>query len=297
MLRENLGALAMPALALACALALGGCGQAPSQEPAADTATNTAPVEAPEPAPEPEKAEYDPMVSSIDLTLDGGTIRYDHFEKANAELTDSENALVFVFDFTNAQTVPAQCQSVFRIQFFQNGSELSSDSSYSSEGEDQYELVGAFFNEAMKDGTVTFGRIVVPEDDSPITVMVSPNGVALADNYQTMEVNISDASESSSASSSETSTDVSADEINAALQGTWQIEGAETGYFTFDQWSLTVDSSAASMSGTYEIDADSSSIIGHLETSDGTVKVTIPYEYDGTSLKIFNNQGAEMTRV
>lgn len=245
---------------------------------------------------ETQTAEYDPMVDNIDLSLDGGSIRYDHFEKADAELTDADNALVFVFDFTNAQNTPAQCQSVFRIQFFQNGSELNGNHSYSSAGGDQYELVGAFFNDAMKGGTVTFGQIVVPSDDSPITIMVSPEGATLEDNYQTMEVAISGADGSDSSSVGALAS-TSTDEIDSALQGTWQTEGAEKGLFTFEQGSLSVSGSGAIMSGSYEIDTDSMTVIGHLETSDGTVKIELPYEYDGSVLKVFNNRGAEMTRM
>lgn len=173
------------------ALLLCSCGSngGSSSAPASATASASDSQTAAEPATTQEQ-EYDPAVDSIDLALDGGIIRFDHVERANAGLTDSENALVFVFEFTNEQNTPASVQSVFRLQFFQNGTELTSNLAYSSEGGDQFELVSAFMNDAMKGGSVTFGTIVEAKDDSPITIMAAPNGYALEDNYQTMEVAI-----------------------------------------------------------------------------------------------------------
>ena len=288
-----------------CACSSGGGAQSSSAAGAADSSaasseSTTVDSESAAASSESQAAEYDPVVDAIDLTLEGGTIRYNRFEKANEGLTDKENALVFVFDFTNAQSTPAECQSVFRIQFFQNGAELSGSNSYSSKGGEQYELVGAFFNSAMKGGTVTFGQIVVPKDDSPITVMVSPNGAALEDNYQTMEVAINDESSGSSAASSKPSSAapaVSADDVDALLQGAWQSVGDETGTFVFEQGSVDVSAPGGTLSGTYEVDVDASLINGFLETTDGTVKIHLPFEYDGETLKVYNNNGGEMTRM
>lgn len=234
--------------------------------------------------------EYDPMVDSIDLSLEKGEVRFVRAEKANAELTDSSSALVFVFEFTNKQSAPAQVQSVFQFQFFQNGAELSDNLSYSSTGGEQYELVSSFFDDAMKDGTVTFGRLVEPEDDSPVTIMVNPNGAPLEDNYQTMEFDIADLDGSPVETAS-----ASPEQINAMLQGSWSVEGSGT--FTFDRGIVTVDAPGAAMAGTYEVDTASSTIVGNLETADGTVRITIPYEYDGTVLKVFNNRNVEMIKM
>lgn len=234
--------------------------------------------------------EYDPMVDSIDLSLEKGEVRFVRAEKANAELTDSSSALVFVFEFTNKQSAPAQVQSVFQFQFFQNGAELSDNLSYSSTGGEQYELVSSFFDDAMKDGTVTFGRLVEPEDDSPVTIMVNPNGAPLEDNYQTMEFDIADLDGSPVETAS-----ASPEQINAMLQGSWSVEGSGT--FTFDRGIVTVDAPGAAMAGTYEVDTASSTIVGNLETADGTVRITIPYEYDGTVLKVFNNRNVAMIKM
>lgn len=125
----------------------------------------------------------------IDYTLDGGNVRFNHVEKANAQLTSEDNVLLFVFDFTNAMSDPAEFQRVFRVQYFQNGTELTNNLPYSTAGGEQYDLVQAFFNSAMKGGTVTFAQIVAPKDDSPITVMIRPNGGFYSqDEYKMMEV-------------------------------------------------------------------------------------------------------------
>lgn len=278
------------------ALSICACGASGGEQSASSAQqTNETATTATQDSNEPQTKEYDPAVGSIDLTLEGGSIRYNHFEKANAELTDSDNVLIFVFDFTNEQSVPAQVQSVFRIQFFQNGAELRNNLSYSSAGGDQYELVGAFFNNAMKGGTVTFGTLVEPKDDSPITVMVSPNGAALEDNYQTMEVSINGEGGASEASSS-TAT-VSTEEIDSALQGTWEM--GDQGIWTFDQGSLTFTIPDGIMSGTYEVDADASTIVCHLEATDGTVNAYLPYAYENGTLHVFKNsdKAEEMTRM
>ena len=282
-------------VAAAFALSLCACGSsggnqtAPNTQPAEETADDSSKEAELEAAlqesvtDESEEEEYDPNVESIDLTLDGGNIRFNRVEEANPELTDSDHALIFVFDFTNEQSTPAQAQSVFRFQFFQNGTELTNNLSYNSKGGEQYELVGAFFNEAMKGGTVTFGKIVEPKDDSPITIMVSPNGAALEDNYQMMEVPID-----GSDSTSDKAPEVSADDVDAALQGSWQM--GTDGTWTFDQGAITFEGNGASLSGTYEVDVDKSAIKGHLEASDGTVNITLPFEYDGKTLKVFRNK-------
>lgn len=251
-------------------------------------------------ASESQAAEYDPSVEAIDLSLEGGSIRYDHVEKANEGLTTEENAFVFVFEFTNKQSEPAQVQQVFRIQAFQNGAELTKNPSYSSAGGDQYELVGAFFGEAMKDGKVTFGKIVCPQDDSPITIMVGPNG-ARENNYQTMEVPIdslgseagskTDAAEASTAGAAAGAT---AEEVDAALQGTWAV--GPQGMFTFDEGTLSVEGQGMTLVGTYEVDAASSQIVAHVETTDGSVKFSLPYEFDGSALKFYNSEGNEATK-
>ena len=62
-----------------------------------------------------------------------GTIVYTGYEFAewalvenNQSLTENDQVLILKFDFTNKQTNPAQVQSAFQIQAFQNGVETVS---------------------------------------------------------------------------------------------------------------------------------------------------------------------------
>lgn len=141
------------------------------------------------------KEENDTQVKSIDLTVDKGSIKFIGFEKANPGLVDEENVIVIKFEYTNNQDLPSQSQSTFRIQTYQNGTEITDSLSYSSNGGDQYELIGNYFSEAMKGGTVTFGRMVKLKDNSPLTIMVKENGVANG-KYQMMELDVSNNSSS-----------------------------------------------------------------------------------------------------
>lgn len=236
-----------------------------------------------------QKQAYDPAVESIDLSLEDGTLRFVRAEKADPGLTDEDNAFVFVFDFTNSQSTPESVQSVFSIQFFQNGAELGKSPSYSSRGGSQYELVGAFFDSALKDGTIQFGKIVIPEDDSPITIVAKPNGKPTEDNYQTMEVSINPLGNPGQPTTMPTS-----DEINTMLQGSWKL--GDSAEWTFDQGSLTCNANGTVLTGTYEVDTDNSAIVGHISASDGTVKVNLPYTFDAGVLTIFNNEDEALVK-
>ena len=131
----------------------------------------------------------DSKVDKIDLSIKNGSIRYNRVERATAELTEAENALVFVFDFTGGSDDPIWPRSAFIIEFYQNGVQLTDNPTYFSGGGEQYELVHAASSGVMKGGNVAFGQIVVPKDNSPITVVVKGNGTMEKD-QQMMEVPI-----------------------------------------------------------------------------------------------------------
>lgn len=124
------------------------------------------------------------------LSCAEGKVKFIGIQKADPKLTNEENAYVFVFDYTNQKDEPSEFQSTFWVEFFQNGSELTNTTPYNSAAKEQYELVNAFFNSALKDGTVRFGIIVVPKDDSPVTVMVKEQ--KNQDHSVMIEVNLSD---------------------------------------------------------------------------------------------------------
>lgn len=285
----NLKKLLALLLALCMVFALAACGgdAAPAEE---TTAAEEAPVEE---APE---EEYDPMVDCIDLAFDEGSLRYVSFEPANEGLTDEAGTMVFVFEYTNNETKPAQAQSLFRIQFFQNGVELDTNFTFSSLGGDQYDLVGAFFNEAMNGGTITFGRIIQPKDNSPITIMVSRNGGA-EEEYQMMEVALDGATDAAveemMAAAGEAPAEVTPEEIEELLQGTWTLPG---GSFTFDNGSISVDAGTAVMNGTYTINTADATIDASIQASDGSVAIHLPYTYENGTLTLFNNNGTALTK-
>lgn len=145
------------------------------------------------------------------LSCDEGILKFIEIQKADPKLTEEENAYVFVFEYTNKKEEPSQVQSTFWIEFFQNGSELSGNTSYSSRAKEHYELCNAFFNDALKDGTVKFGKIAVPKDDSPVTVMVEEK--RNQKHYNTIEVSLIDETEKGDGT-----IDSSSDSANSAEQ-------------------------------------------------------------------------------
>ena len=261
-------------------------------ESVAEEPASTETSEEPVPAETPE--ESDPMVDIIDLTYEGeGNIKFDHVEKANSQLTDYSNALIFVFEYTNYQSKPVAVWSTFRLKFYQNGTELTENPSYSSAGGDQFDLVHNYMSEAMKNGKVTFGQIVVPKDNSPITIMVEKNGDSSYP-YQMMEVDISSAASSSSSSKSSSSSSASETDIEAALQGQWKLGGENT--FTFDNGSITIEGGGNRLDGTYSVNTSSSSIEASLDTTDGSVSIKLPYTYSNGKLTLKNNNGQELVK-
>lgn len=271
------------ALAGIMILSLAACGKTPA-------AGGSAEAETAEQASETS----DPNVECIDMEYANGGMKFVRVEKADPNLTDADNAYVFVFDFTNFKDEPTQAQRVFTIQYFQNNVEIKDASSWSSEGGEQYELVGAYFNEALKGGTVTFGQIFVPKDDSPVTVMVKYYGEDEPDKpYQMMEVDLNDAVGSTGEKAAEA---LSAEEVDALLQGTWVLESGNTGYFIFDNGSISLVSGGTTMDGTYTVNTESGNIDASVMGTDGKVNFHLPYKIADGAVQVFNNNGVAMTK-
>ena len=246
--------------------------------------------------------EADPYVTSIDLTTQAGNIKYLKFEPAADGLIDPyedseqsfEFSYVFSFAFKNFSTKPSQCQNAFRIQFFQNGVELEDNYPYSSKGGKQYELVGAFFNNAMKDGTVTFGKIVVGTDDSPITIMVSENGND--DIYQMQEVSLTGNVNKQEPTERTDNSTVSEVEIDKELQGVWDLSGQGTFSFLDGDFSLFISESNQTLNGTYSVNLDESVVDATVSASDGNVIIHFPFTYENGVLTLENNQGEKLEK-
>lgn len=134
--------------------------------------------------------------STINLSVDEGTLKYIGAEKATEGLVSSNkdidfNKVILIkFEYTNKQEDPSECQDTFYIQTFQNGTEISDSLSFSGDGGEQYELVNNFFSEVLTGGTITFARMVMLKDDSPLTIIAKERGKSDS-KKQTMEIDVS----------------------------------------------------------------------------------------------------------
>jgi len=224
------------------------------------------------------------------MSVDKAEIKYVGIQKADPQLTEADNDYVFVFDYTNHSDEAAEVQNFFNVKFFQNGAELNNSNAYNSAAKEQYDLCSAFFNEALKDGTVRFGMIASPNDSSPVTVMVEEK--YNDDNKVMIEVNLSDGSVSSN-SSNGSEGDVSVSDIDAMLQGDWIPVGG--GVFHFENGETYVTNNEDSYySGEYTINTDTSEIECIMHAADQDLKVRLPYELKDGNLIIYNNRGEAM---
>ncbi len=257
-------------------------------------------TEAPSEAEEDAEEEQDPYVDTINLATEKGKIKYLKFEPAASGLLSSDStaktskyAYVFSFAFTNLEAKPSQCQNAFRIQFFQNGVELEDNHSWSSKGGEQYNLVGAYFNDVMKDGTVTFGRIVVGTDDSPVTIMVSESGND--DNYQMQEVSLNGSVDNKDNGTKKDVASVTEAEVDKALQGVWTIKGGTFSFMDGDV-SIYASESGQTLNGTYTINLKDSTVDAKLTASNGIVTIHCPFIYENGKLTLKNNQGEDLVK-
>ena len=237
----------------------------------------------------------DPTVETIDYSCELGKVKYIGFEKADPELTDEDDddAVIFKFEFTNLQNEPKQFQQCFVLRCYQNGVELTKNVSYSGHAKEQFELVGAFFNNALKDGTVTFGKLVDPEDDSPITITVQRNDGTSIDVCQMMEVNIKSDDAEVSDEKQEDQNAVSEDEIKDALQGTWLLESSNA-TFVFSDEKVSIND--GELEGTYTINKDEGNVECTIDATDGQVLIKLPFSYDGSTLTLSNNKNEELKK-
>lgn len=269
--------------AAALCLALAACGSTTeSGDTTEDTAGETS-------------AESTNEVDTINYETEKGTIVYTGYEFAewalvehNQDLTQDDQVLIVKFDFTNKQANPAQVQSAFQIQAFQNGTEISDNLSWSSSGS-QYDLIGNYFSDVLKDGTLSFGKMFPLKDSSPVTIMVSDkDGDENA--YQMMTLDLAQAE----AAAAET-----ADQVETLLQGTWNITSSAggSGSFLFDQGTLTVTTGdGQQMTGTYTVDSQGEKLDAILQASNGSVSIELPFQCDGSTLQLFNTAGENLVK-
>ena len=233
------------------------------------------------------------MVEEIDYSNEKGAVKYIGFEKADPDLTDDDNddALVLIFEYTNLQNEVKAFWNDFQLKFYQEGTEIKEAGSWMTKAREQSDLVSAFFDTALKDGKITFGRIVLPKNNSPITVVLSGNSPESTGVCQMMEINIA-----SDTGTEEKNSSPDEDTIKSALQGTWRHEESG-GSFTFTEDDVTLDNgNNGIMKGVYEINLEDKVIECTFNATDGKVRVKMPFEYDDGTLTLKNNRNEEVLK-
>lgn len=125
-------------------------------------------------------------VSNINCDTENGKLKYIRLEKAASGVTDTENAYLFIFEFTNKQKNPKHVYDIYNICFFQNGVQLREVASWHEINEQALLVSASTTQQVLKDGTLPFACMLAPKDNSPITITVKGDG-----EYQMMEVNLS----------------------------------------------------------------------------------------------------------
>ena len=93
--------------------------------------------------------------------------------------------------------------------------------------------------------------------------------------------------------------ELSEEEIDEQLQGRWVLNAGSGGVFSFDDGVMTVESNGMTLTGTYEIKMEGSTIDGHFTSSEGK-KVTIhmPFTVDEDGeLILMNNANVPLDKV
>ena len=114
---------------------------------------------------------------------DNGIIRVLGVEKANPEflkgvievqpeLQDEENIYIVKFEVTNKGDQPKDSGDIFRCEIYQNNVEVEPVGSYVNYGGGQYDLIENDYKGIMTGGTLIFGRPVILEDKSELTIFV-----------------------------------------------------------------------------------------------------------------------------
>lgn len=91
------------------------------------------------------------------------------------------------------------------------------------------------------------------------------------------------------------------DESNAAsaieeqLNGIW-IYQTDDNCFEFENGSITISSPGNSISGTYTINMDESSIDAILKASDNDLNIHLPFTYENDVLTVYNNHGEALQK-
>lgn len=233
----------------------------------------------------------DSAASANTLDTENGTLKFIGMEKTNDKILTEKtpNVWIFKYEFTNKTSEPKECQNLFEIKCFQNNVETSDvESSYSSEGGEQYDLISNYFLETLKGGTITFGRFVQLTDESPVTIYLSEKK---SENSVSFTVDVKEETTNTPEGNI-----VSADKVSKDLLGEWKAApGKGNGTLTFTESTVTmVGDNNLTITGTYEIKAEESYVYAEFTSSDNKlVKVKFHYKYENDKLIILNDAGED----
>ena len=86
----------------------------------------------------------------------------------------------------------------------------------------------------------------------------------------------------------------SAADVDAALQGTWVLQGVN--YFSFDQGSISISGGGNNLNGSYSVNTTDSTVDATLSASNGNVVIHLPYTFVNGTLTLRNNQNIELVK-
>lgn len=92
--------------------------------------------------------------------------------------------------------------------------------------------------------------------------------------------------------------EISEEEIDEQLQGEWVLNAGSGGVFGFDDGVMTVEANGMTLTGTYEINVEDSTVDGHFQSNEGkTVTIHMPYKIDEDgNLVLMNNANVELLK-
>ncbi len=127
----------------------------------------------------------------LHFELPEGVLDYENYEYVGKGFYgsgdgDPTKTICLNFTYKNKENKQKNFQSDFRIQAYQNGTELSQPSGYSSSG--MPESMSQAYDTVLQDGAITIGRAYVLQDYSPVTVIASHNGGKETSNQMVIEI-------------------------------------------------------------------------------------------------------------
>ena len=141
--------------------------------------------------------------------------------------------------------------------------------------------------------------INVKDDDHYITNLSGKQAFSIPEARETDLTAIAEEAEEDTASAGEEAdTELSEEEIDEQLQGEWVLNAGQGSVFSFDDGVMTVESDGMTLTGTYDINTEDSTINGHFKTNDGQIaNVHLPYKIDDSgNLILMNNANVEMIK-